>query len=106
MSREKAAYLLSAIPEKALYHARKAAIMPKPPPALVSLLAESRAPLSSAYSAQASMRNARSRVKKSRKNMTVERSVQSSRMVVKMNQPVRKKPIAECTMPGSMALAV
>jgi len=86
---------VSAIPAKALYHARKAASMPKPPPALVSFSADLRAPLLVAYSPQASMRKARSSVKKSMKNMTVDRSVHSNRMKVKTNQPVRKKPSAE-----------
>lgn len=87
-------YLVSAIPAKALYQARNAASIPKPPPALVSVVAEWAAPLLAAYSPQANMRKAKSRVKNSMKNMMVDRRVQSRRMVVKMNQPVRKKPTA------------
>lgn len=75
--------------------------MPKPPPASVNMVDELAAPLSAAYSAHASMRKARSSVKKSMKNMMVERSVQSRRMVVKMNQPVRKKPRALSPILGS-----
>ena len=87
------AYLSSAIPARALYHAMNAARSPKYPPA------ESKcwfgAPLASASRwPRNRKRNAMSRVKKSRKKATVERSVQISRMVVKMNQPARKKPKA------------
>ena len=39
-------------------------------------------------------RNAMSRKKKSRKNATVERSVQRTRIEVKMNQPIRNRPNA------------
>lgn len=44
--------------------------------------------------AMAKSKKARSRKKKSRKKATVERSVQMTRMVVKMNQPDRKYPNA------------
>ena len=37
--------------------------------------------------------------------MTVERRVHRSRMAVKMNQPVKKKPSTESVMRGSIALA-
>jgi len=39
-----------------------------------------------------SIRKARSRKKKSEKNATVDRSVQTSNRVVKMNQPIRYNP--------------
>lgn len=61
----------------------------------------SMAPVDVAYVPQASIRKHRSSVKKSMKNMMVERSVQRRRMVVKMNQPVRKKASADCAMAGS-----
>jgi hypothetical protein len=87
------AYLSSAIPANALYHAKSAAKIPKYPPALINLV--SVFPLSSAYKwPRKRKRNARSSVKKSMKKATVERRVQSRRMVVKMNQPARKYPKA------------
>ena len=98
-------YLLSAIPANALYQARKAAIIPKPPPACVSLWAISVVPLLAANSPQASIRKAKSRVKNSMKNMTVDRKVHKSKMVVNMNQPVRKKPTADAPIFGSIAVA-
>ena len=78
----------SAIPAKALYHARNAASNAKKPPALrmggfgMSIASRCRYPMLSSM-------NARSRVKNSKKNATVERRVQSTRSVVKMNQPLR-----------------
>jgi hypothetical protein len=39
-----------------------------------------------------SIRKAKSSQKKSRKNMRVERRVQNRRMVVNMNQPIKKNP--------------
>jgi len=50
-----------------------------------------------------SIRKAKSRLKNSMKNMTVDLSVHRSRIVVKMNQPVRKKPTADSPILGSMA---
>ena len=82
-------YLSSAIPAKALYHAKKAANRPKYPPALINpvLLL----PSESEYKCPRNKnRNAKSKVKNSMKNATVERSVQIKRRVVKMNQPARK----------------
>lgn len=93
----KGAYLVSAIPAKALYQAKKAARRPKPPPACCSDVAAPALPLALANSEHESMRKARSRVKNRRKNMMVDRSVQSSRMNVKMNQPARKKPSTEAS---------
>lgn len=86
--------LESAIPANALYQAKKAASMPKTPPAFCRPRAAVSAPLFLAYSEQKRNKKARSRVKKRLKNMMVERRVQSRRMVVKMNQPVRNKPMA------------
>lgn len=76
---------VSAIPAKALYHAKKAAKMPKTPPAFIapSLGAPS---TRSAYP-MPKRRNARSKVKNSKKNATVDRSVQSKRRKVKINHP-------------------
>lgn len=68
--------------------------MPKTPPAFCRPREVVAAPLFLANSEQKRNKKARSRVKKSMKNMMVERSVQSSKMVVKMNQPVRKRPRA------------
>ncbi len=85
----KKTHLESAIPAKALYQARKAASRPKTPPALLRLVAVLVAPSSLAKAALARHRKARSSVKNREKNMTVERSVKSSIMVVKINQPMR-----------------
>lgn len=73
--------LLSAIPARALYQAAKAARIPKAPPALRQAM------LPCWRYEIPSMRNARSSVKKRKKKATVERSVQMSRMKVKINQP-------------------
>lgn len=77
---------VSAIPAKALYQAKKAAARPKAPPPRMRPVLGSPAAFSYMY-AHASRRNAMSRVKKSRKKASVDLKVQTSRMVVKMNQP-------------------
>lgn len=81
---------LSAIPASALYQARKAAMRPKAPPATIHpdcgcLPSFWRYPIPKSMKAM-------SRVKKREKNATVDRSVQMSRMKVKMNHPMRKRP--------------
>jgi hypothetical protein len=77
--------LESAIPAKALYQAKKAARIPKTPPALMILRVG--APLSRTRYPIPSSKKARSRVKKSKKKATVDLSVQRRRRKVKMNQP-------------------
>ncbi len=64
-----------------------AASSPKKPPALMTDARGAVRPAPRCRCPMASSRNARSRKKKSRKKATVERSVMSSRMVEKMNQP-------------------
>ena len=84
---------MSAIPARALYQAVKAANSPKYPPALiigtfgVPALLKKKWPI-------VRRRKAMSRKKNKRKKATVDRSVQINKMVVKMNQPARKKPMA------------
>ncbi len=81
-------YLLevSAIPARALYQARKAARIPKTPPATVKpWLGAPLGPI--LMNEMARKRKARSRVKKSMKNATVDFRVHIRRIVVKMNQP-------------------
>ena len=73
--------LVSAIPARALYQAANAASIPKAPPAL------RQATFPCWRYEIPSIRKARSRVKKRKKKATVERSVQRSRMKVKINQP-------------------
>ena len=69
------------------HQAKKAAIIPKAPPVLIR--AEFGAPLEFSRYPMPRNRKAMSRVKKSEKKATVERSVQRSRIKVKMNQPMR-----------------
>lgn len=57
-------------------------------------------PRSAAYCSQARNRKAKSRVKKRRKKARVDRRVHSRMTVVKMNQPVRKKPSTLATLPA------
>jgi hypothetical protein len=80
-------YLLleSAIPAKALYQARNAARIPNPPPALMAV--PFGAPLEWSRYPIPRQRKARSRVKKSEKNATVDFRVQRRSKKVKMNQP-------------------
>jgi hypothetical protein len=80
-------YLLleSAIPAKALYQARNAARIPNPPPALMAVLFG--APLEWSRYPIPRQRKARSSVKKSEKNATVDLRVQSKSRKVKINQP-------------------
>lgn len=66
--------------------------LPKYPPALLHGIFS--APATLWKRAMASIKKARSRKKKSRKKATVDRNVHISSMVVKMNQPMRKKPKA------------
>ena len=84
----KKAYLFesSAIPARALYQAKNAASRAKKPPAL--MIGVFGAPMASRcrYPIPRS-KNAMSREKKSEKKATVERRVQKSSRVVKMNQP-------------------
>ena len=63
----------------------KAAKMPKTPPALMQASLGATPPL--LRYPMPSIKKARSRVKKREKKATVERNVQISRRVVKMNQP-------------------
>lgn len=77
---------VSAIPARALYQAKKAAANPKPPPALTQEGLGWSSEFSYMY-AMASMRKARSRVKKRRKNARVDFKVQTRSTVVKINQP-------------------
>lgn len=75
----------SAIPARALYQARKAARIPNAPPALlIPGLGPFASPMSQAMPRS---KKVMSRVKKRRKNMTVDRMVHISRRNVKMNQP-------------------
>jgi len=84
---------VSAIPARALYQAAKAANSPKYPPALIismfgiPVLLKKKWPI-------ISKRKAMSTKKNKRKKATVDRSVQLNKMVVKMNQPARKRPMA------------
>lgn len=77
----------SNIPERAQYHAANADSKLKKPDALITgvfgppLASRCKYPIPS-------NRNARSRVKKMKKNATVERSVAMRRRVVNMNQPL------------------
>ena len=76
----------SARPARALYQAKNAAKIPNTPPAL--MIGGFGAPAASRWRYPIpSRRKAKSRVKKREKNATVERRVQRTRMVVKMNQP-------------------
>jgi hypothetical protein len=86
-------YLLeeSAIPAQALYQAQKAARRPKKPAAWITGFLG--APLEWRSQPIPRRRNVISSQKNKRKNMSVERRVQKSRIVVKMNQPMKKKPI-------------
>ncbi len=78
----------SRIPANALYQAVNAASSPKNPPALI--IGGFGAPLElRCRYPMPRRRNAMSRVKKRVKNATVERSVATKRMVVKMNQPCK-----------------
>lgn len=73
-----------------IYQARNAARMPNAPPARSNGMFGSPAWRSAAVGVRYAMprnKNARSRVKKSRKKATVDLRVQRSRMKVKMNQP-------------------
>jgi hypothetical protein len=70
------------------YQAMNAARIPKAPPALRRETWGPPVPPCIKY-ARPSMRNARSRVKKSRKKATVERRVQISSRKVKMNHAIR-----------------
>jgi hypothetical protein len=81
---------LSAIPASALYHAANAAMSPKAPPATIHPPCGF-APSFWRYPIP-SRRNAMSSVKKRKKNATVDRSVHKRRMVVKINQPIKKSP--------------
>jgi hypothetical protein len=74
--------------EVGTYQAMNAARIPKAPPALRRGILAAPVPPCCRY-ARPSMRNARSRVKKSRKKATVERSVQISSRKVKMNHAIR-----------------
>ena len=85
-------YLSSAIPAKALYQARNAANNAKYPPALI--IGVLGAPSVACKYPILRSKNAMSRVKKSKKKATVERSVQISSKNVKMNHPIRKNPKA------------
>jgi hypothetical protein len=85
-------YESSAIPAKALYQAAKEARRPKTPPALMTLALG--VPSVAWRYPIPRRRKAMSRVKKRKKKATVERRVQMTRMVVKMNQPMRKNPKA------------
>jgi hypothetical protein len=76
---------VSAIPAKALYQARNAARIPNPPPALMSV--GSGAPSTRWRLPIPSIKKAKSSVKKSMKNATVDFRVQIKRRKVKMNQP-------------------
>lgn len=73
---------------------------PNTPPVFWRAIAVDLLPMSLAYCSHARNRNARSRVKNREKNMTVDRNVQMSNSVVKMNQPVRKKPSGLDTLPS------
>lgn len=76
---------VSAIPASALYQARKAAIIPKAPPARVRPIL---APAAPGYRYdRARKRNAKSSVKNSRKKASVDLSVHMSKIVVKINHP-------------------
>ena len=75
----------SAMPASALYHAKKAARMPKAPPARKQPVFGS--PPDGCRYATPRKRKVRSSVKNSRKNATVDFKVQMSKMKVKMNQP-------------------
>lgn len=92
--------LLSWIPAKALYQAAKAAKKPKRPPVFCRAREAVALPKSAAYCSMARKKKARSRKKKRRKKATVDRRVQSRSTVVKMNQPVRKKPSTLATLPS------
>lgn len=77
--------LESAIPAKALYHARNAASIPNPPPALMAVWLG--APLWLSRYPIPRQRKARSRVKNKLKNATVDFRVQRRSKKVNMNQP-------------------
>lgn len=92
--------LLSWIPAKALYQAKNAAKKPNRPPVFCRAKAAVALPKSLAYCSMARNKKHRSRVKKRRKKATVDRRVQRRMMVVKMNQPVKKKPSTLATLPA------
>jgi len=81
---------LSAIPARALYHAANAAKRPKAPPATMQPCCGC-TPSFCRYP-MPSIRNAMSSVKNRKKKATVERRVQMTKIVVKMNQPIRYRP--------------
>jgi len=82
--------LESAKPAKALYQARNAARIPNPPPALIAVLFG--APLEWSRYPIPRQRKARSRVKKSEKNATVDLRVHKRSRKVNINQPNKKNP--------------
>lgn len=77
---------VSAIPANALYQAKNAAMRPNEPPALIAVGFGALAAVSFMYPI-AKQRNARSSVRKSKKNATVDLRVQRRRTVVKTNHP-------------------
>lgn len=84
--------LLSAIPASILYHAKKAAIIPNAPPALVR--ATFAAPSTLATYALPSIKYVNHTKSNSEENATVDFSVQVHKMKVNMNQPNMYSPNA------------